>query len=343
MPGNDIAVNGGATTATPPLRILFSAAWQGNIEVTELPDPGITVHLEHRRIDWNLTEAKRLWVYLRDSLSIIRVGRSYDGIVISSAGLETFLVPLIRRFLPRRVRGPGALVVLDPIALRWRRLDRLFAFGMRGVDLVLCIRTGDVDMFNRRFAVPGERCRFLAMPVPDVDQGPPAPSTRPPYVYAAGSAHRDWRLLLRAFELIPDRHCIVATQSLDPGTTPLPPNVELLPAQTVADGRVLMRHSTLVAVTFEDIDLACGPTIILDAFAMGIPVVSSDTNGSRDYVRDGVTGLLSPPDDPAKLAQNIADLLGSEDRRRAMSRAIEKLSRGSSPHRLRGASRPAPA
>jgi glycosyltransferase involved in cell wall biosynthesis len=166
------------------------------------------------------------------------------------------------------------------------------------------------------------------MPVPDVDQAPPTGSPRPPYVYAAGSAHRDWRLLLRAFELIPDRHCIVATQSLDTGLTPIPPNVELLPAQTVADGRVLMQHSTLVAVTFEDTDLACGPTIILDAYAMGIPVVSSDTNGSRDYVRDGVTGLLSPPDDPAKLAEHIDELLHSDDRRTAMSQAIESISWG---------------
>jgi len=321
-------VNGEATSESPPLRFLFSAAWQGNIEVIELPDPGITVHQQHRTIDWNLKNAKRFWVYLRDSLSIIRVGRSYDGIVISSAGLETFLVPLIWRFLPRRVRGPGALVVLDPIALRWRQLDRLFAFGMRSVDLVLCIRTGDVDMFDRRFGVPDERCRFLAMPVPDVDQAAPVASPRPPYVYAAGSAHRDWRLLLRAFELIPDQHCIVATQSLDSKSTPIPPNVELLPAQTIADGRVLMQHSTLVAVTFEDTDLACGPTIILDAYAMGIPVVSSDTNGSRDYVQHGVTGLLSPPEDPATLAANIAELLHSADRRTAMRRAIENLSRG---------------
>ena len=159
--------------------MLFSAAWQGNIVVTELPDPGISVRLTRRTIDYDLDDARRLWVYLSDSVRIVREARRYDVTVLSSAGLETFLVPLLRRLLPSRLRGPGALVILDPIMLRWRRLDRVFAFGLRHVDLVLCIRTGDVGMYAQRFDVPPERCRFLAMPVPDVPEEVGEPAATP--------------------------------------------------------------------------------------------------------------------------------------------------------------------
>ena len=125
-----------------------------------------------------------------------------------------------------------------------------------------------------------------------------------------------------ALALLPEVHGVVATQSLDPATTDVPANVELLPALTVVEGRALMRRATLAVVTFNDTEFACGPTVVLDAYALGIPVVSSDTNGSRDYVDDGVTGLLSPPGDPAALAANIAALMDDPGRRAAMGEAM---------------------
>lgn len=78
-------------------------------------------------------------------------------------------------------------------------------------------------------------------------------------------------------------------------------------------------------MTFPETDLACGPTIILDALAVGIPVLASDTNGCRDYGDNEAIGLLSPPGDPVALAPNIATLLNCTDRRESMKRAIEDL------------------
>jgi glycosyltransferase involved in cell wall biosynthesis len=316
------------------VRVGFSAAWQRNIEVDELGEVGIDVRLTHRSVDYGLSGWRRLLTYLRDSVAIVRRAGAEDVTIVSSAGLETFVVALIWRCMPRGWRRARSLLVLDPLPLRWRRLDRLFAVGMRAVDLILCVRRGDMDTFRRRFAVPPERCRFVAMPVPAVDlaAGPPGPpdgdgrpARAPGYVYAAGSAHRDWPLLLDAFRLLPGHRCVLATQSLDPSTTPIPDNVELLPAQRIDEGRQLMAAAALVAVTFQDTDLACGPTVLLDAYALGIPVVATDTNACRDYVRDGTTGLLSPPGDARALADNVARMLEDEPLREAMRAAIPDL------------------
>lgn len=50
------------------------------------------------------------------------------------------------------------------------------------------------------------------------------------------------------------------------------------------------------------------PTVFMEAMATGRPVVSCAVSGIPELVRDGETGLLVPPDDPAALADALARL-----------------------------------
>jgi glycosyltransferase involved in cell wall biosynthesis len=58
-----------------------------------------------------------------------------------------------------------------------------------------------------------------------------------------------------------------------------------------------------------------------EAGACGCAVVATDIGGFREYIEDGVTGLLSPPKDPKALAENICRLLGDEPLRLQLARA----------------------
>jgi glycosyltransferase involved in cell wall biosynthesis len=60
--------------------------------------------------------------------------------------------------------------------------------------------------------------------------------------------------------------------------------------------------------------------VILQALAVGTPVVATSVGGSPELIRDGVTGRLVPPADAAALARAIVDVLRDPDGARAMTR-----------------------
>jgi glycosyltransferase involved in cell wall biosynthesis len=52
------------------------------------------------------------------------------------------------------------------------------------------------------------------------------------------------------------------------------------------------------------------PVAVIEACAMGLPVVSTDVGGIRDLLTDGVSGLLVPDDDVPAMAEAILRLVG---------------------------------
>jgi len=63
------------------------------------------------------------------------------------------------------------------------------------------------------------------------------------------------------------------------------------------------------------------PTVLLEAMALGKPVVSTDLGGPREIVDDAVTGLLVPPGEPQHLARAILTLVGDSGLRARMGAA----------------------
>jgi glycosyltransferase involved in cell wall biosynthesis len=63
------------------------------------------------------------------------------------------------------------------------------------------------------------------------------------------------------------------------------------------------------------------PRALLEAMALGIPVVASRVGGTVDLVTDGVDGVLVPPRAPAAFARALAALLADPGRRAALGSA----------------------
>lgn len=66
------------------------------------------------------------------------------------------------------------------------------------------------------------------------------------------------------------------------------------------------------------------PVSIVEAMALGLPVVSTDVGGMPYLIKNGVEGLLSPPDDVSAMVQNIQSLLDSAEKAAHLSQNARK-------------------
>jgi glycosyltransferase involved in cell wall biosynthesis len=63
------------------------------------------------------------------------------------------------------------------------------------------------------------------------------------------------------------------------------------------------------------------PNTLLEAMALGLPVVASSVDGVPEVIENGKTGVLVPPAAPAALAKALKDLAGDPDRRASLGAA----------------------
>jgi len=88
-----------------------------------------------------------------------------------------------------------------------------------------------------------------------------------------------------------------------------------LPQERVAD--VLAMSDIFVHPSYSEGQ----PSAVAEASAIGLPVIASDVGGTRELVKDEVTGYLVPPHGRQILADKILTLLTDTDKARRMGRA----------------------
>jgi glycosyltransferase involved in cell wall biosynthesis len=69
----------------------------------------------------------------------------------------------------------------------------------------------------------------------------------------------------------------------------------------------------------------CLPMVLSEAGAAGLPLVSTDVGAIKEIVRDGETGLLVPPDDPAALERVLARLVEDQPLRHRLGDGARQL------------------
>jgi glycosyltransferase involved in cell wall biosynthesis len=85
-----------------------------------------------------------------------------------------------------------------------------------------------------------------------------------------------------------------------------------------ADVASILAASDVVALPSRDEGL---PVILLEALAMGRPIVATRVGGVPDLIRDGETGLLVPPGAPEEVAARMLELVTDRDEAERMGQA----------------------
>jgi len=253
---------------------------------------------------------------------------------------------------------PAARVAGVPAVVVSRRVD--FAVGAHAgsrlkyalpVDRYLCISRGVRDVM-RAGGVPEARLALVpsGVEIPDAAalarEAAGAPDLRaligaPPGAEVVGTVaalapHKDHATLLEAaarvvaarpgarFAWLGEGECRAALERRR-AALGLEGAVHLLGFRP--DARALMSQFSVFALSSR-LEGLC--TSLLDAGARGVPIVATAVGGVPDIVRDGVSGRLVPPADPAALAaailEALADPAGAAARAAAQREAVAAFS-----------------
>ncbi len=208
-----------------------------------------------------------------------------------------------------------------------------------------------ISEFNRRFvleAYPGTDPDKIRVVYLGVDPKRFAPRPRPPLdptrvrIVAVGSLieQKGHVFLVRACRLLVDRGYGVYCQIIGEGDKRVVVEKEIarlaLGGQVTLSGELpydtIQQHlSNADVFALPCIDLRGKgehvdgiPVAIMEAMALGLPVVSTTLSGIPELVENGVSGLLVPEKDEHALADALARLIGNADLRDALGRAARE-------------------
>ena len=303
-------------------------------------------HANPQRIDELRREGVPLalvpgWSHLATIVALVRLCRSYRPHVLVAHGFSEHLWGRLAGLLA----GVPALVHVEHNTRErytwWRRMQTrwLAARTQRIVGCAEDVRQVLLDMgmpAARTVCIPNgiSLAPFAAAHTQAWPQREPAVM-----MVARFSKQKDPRTLVKALALLRQHGLRPTLRLVGDGKTRT--EVESLSRELgLDDGQVqflglrrdvpalLMRHQIFVLSThYEGMPLA-----LLEAMAAGCAVVGSAVPGVQGLIRDGVDGVLVPPQDPAALAQALASLLKNPARAaslaaRARVRAQSEFSR----------------
>ena len=166
----------------------------------------------------------------------------------------------------------------------------------------------EAEVYAKRLRVPLGRFRFIPWHTNVLE-----PRMSPPvadYLFAAGRTGRDWRTLAVALQGISTPVTVVCSRP-EATNIPFPENVTVLTDIPYHRYRELLEGAKVVLVPLEPHTYSSGQVVILEAMALGKPVITTRVLGTEDYIDDGLDGMLVSPGNPAELRDAIVRMLST--------------------------------
>lgn len=193
---------------------------------------------------------------------------------------------------------------------------RLYRRLYRHVDRVTVFSANQVPIVCEHLALPDERVSVVPFGI-DTDDLSGLPTRDDGGVVAVGRDRgRDWPTLFDAVRGTGWR-VTVATRPSQLGGLDVPAEVQVLGYVDRARYLELLAGATVVALTTHDLTYPTGQTVLLEAWALGKPVVVTSTPAMHDYLPDGAARPV-PVGDVTAVRDAIRALLADPDQRVAL-------------------------
>jgi len=191
------------------------------------------------------------------------------------------------------------------------------------IDLFFVYASWQKRFIETRWKLPAQRVIFTPFMVDTAFFNPAQvePAARLagelPQICAVGLEFRDYPTLVEAVRGMNVRVVIAAASPWSKRANeledrPIPENVTVKRFSQY-ELRQVYADSQLMVMPLYDVEFQAGVTAILEAMAMGKPVICTRTTGQTDIITDGENGVYAPPQDAPALRGAIERLLADPD------------------------------
>lgn len=245
--------------------------------------------------------------------------RAFDDIYATG---EDVGLPLALMLRVLRVRGKLTMVTHN--AATPKRSALLRALGHEIFRRLICYGADQLELLAG-LGMPRAKISRLDYYV-DQDFYRPVAKADGDFVLSVGFEARDYASLMEAARELSCRVHVVAS-GWSPGGgfqhaggVERAGNVEVERNVSSERLRELYASARIVVLPLQRVSYAAGVTSLVEAMAMGKPIVATDSPGLRDYVADGRVAVVTRAGDPAGLRGAIDALWDDAARREAMGR-----------------------
>jgi glycosyltransferase involved in cell wall biosynthesis len=250
------------------------------------------------------------WEALYWGCKLFHESKHYEAVVTGSerpAHVFAFLQRLFRR--KKRVvhvfvdfpwnppaRGLGRILK----RVRWRieigAVDRIIVLGGPEQE----------DMFSDRLSVP--RRKFQFVPYHHTVDESVSSAGNGNYIFSGGDYTRDYASLVRAVDGLPYRLIIAARHKYYFDGITIPKNVDILTPGPKGFDELLAGAKLVVLPMLPGLAHSGGQTVLLNALALGKPIILAEEGSLRNYLTPGVEALMIAPGNPVLLRDAIVRL-----------------------------------
>ena len=253
---------------------------------------------------------KRKHINIRDLIKRFGSGlllawkaKVYDVLIVDSA-ITAFIVTPVLFF----ARKPKILISSFNVPRHrkkiWRIVGKLIFIR---VNLFIVHSRYDIRYANLIYSIPESKFVFMHFVRGNPAAGRPHGEygqKETPFVLSFGGNARDYRTLLAAVDGIKIPVVIVAREYNLKGLV-VPSNVSVNFNIPLDECDRLVDCCSFAVFTFDGSEPSCGQISIVTAFMQHKPVICTDCPGVRDYITDGVNGLLVSMGDMVELREKI--------------------------------------
>jgi hypothetical protein len=183
---------------------------------------------------------------------------------------------------------------------------RLAKFALSRVNRFVCHSRREMVQYSEWLELPPERFEFVPLPrgIHAIEH---EEEREQPFIVAMGSAKRDYATFFEAVKRLKIRTTVVAASHAVAGLA-VPENVEVKSGLSEKECLNLSQRARLNVVPIDNAQTASGQITVIDAMALGRPIIASRCMGTEDYIDDGRTGILVEPKDVEQMTATIARL-----------------------------------